>query len=76
MTKIPNPAPWELHEQARREVLHVLNNLGGPEGKTLDEVTRLSGLPELRALRALQELVLMRIVGKRGKAFFSLPKGK
>ena len=72
--KVPIRTPWEEHEMARKSALVVLNEHGKDEGLTCEEVCRLSGLVELRARRALQELVLMRVVGRKGKKFFAHKK--
>lgn len=71
--KVPlPPTPGEEHEQNRKRVLHTLSVYYKKEGLTLDEITRLSGLVELRAARALQELVYMRLVARRGRRYSSV----
>jgi DNA-binding IclR family transcriptional regulator len=74
MAKVSFHTPGEEHEMARKSALVVLNQHGQGEGLTFDEVCKLTGLVELRARRALQELVLMRVVGRKGKKFFAHKK--
>jgi hypothetical protein len=64
----------ELHEQARREVQYVLHKRSGPEGLTREDIVSGTGLDDLRAQKAILELVLMRLIARKGNRYFPLQK--